>query len=249
MGEKVVKTVLAAAVMGVVASGGAYSAKAVDYKSNLLVEFTPNDEITLPVDPTNPSVSFDPREGPTDPTDPSGPQKGTAGPLSIDYASSLSFGTQKISPVDQVYQAEAQKFGGSRGDGPNYIQVTDNRGTEAGWSLKVKQQGQFTSETDKKELVGAELVFSNGTINTASTSPKPSTVQSTFSLTPDGTGVAEKIMAASAGEGSGTYVLAFGDDASAAKSISLKVPGKSTKYADKYSTTLLWTLEDTPANQ
>jgi hypothetical protein len=25
-------------------------------------------------------------------------------------------------------------------EGPNYVQVTDNRGTEAGWSLKVKQE-------------------------------------------------------------------------------------------------------------
>ena len=35
----------------------------------------------------------------------------------------------------------------------NYVQVTDNRGTEAGWSLKVKQEGQFKS-TSGKELTG-----------------------------------------------------------------------------------------------
>ena len=39
-------------------------------------------------------------------------------------------------------------------EGPNYVQVTDNRGTEAGWSLKVKQEGQFKS-TSGKELTGA----------------------------------------------------------------------------------------------
>jgi hypothetical protein len=34
---------------------------------------------------------------PVDPTDPNGPEPGTPGPLSIDYASSFDFGTQKIS--------------------------------------------------------------------------------------------------------------------------------------------------------
>ena len=43
-------------------------------------------------------------------------------------------------------------------EGPNYVQVTDNRGTEAGWSLKVKQEGQFKS-TSGKELTGAAITF------------------------------------------------------------------------------------------
>ncbi|WP_167629013.1 WxL domain-containing protein [Listeria valentina] len=225
----------------------ASAAAPADYKSNVIVQFSPSDQIVKPVDPTDPSKTPEDGKGPIDPTDPKGPQPGTPGPLSIDYASSLDFGTQKITSTDEVYHAAAQKFGdASRGDGPNYVQVTDNRGTETGWFLKVKQQGQFVS-TDNKELTGAELVFSNGVVNTISVSPKPSVVKSSFSLTPDGNGVAENIMAAKVGEGAGTYVLAFGDDTSGGDSISLKVPGSTTKYADKYATTLLWTLEDTPS--
>lgn len=221
---------------------------AAEYKSNLIVEFSPSNELVKPVDPTDPSKTLEDGAGPVDPTDPSGPNPGTEGPLSIDYASSLDFGTQKITSTDQVYNAVAQKFGdgSSRGDGPNYIQVTDNRGLETGWSLSVKQQGQFLT-ADNEELTGAELVFSNGVVNTASISPKPSAVKNSFSLTPDGNGTAVNIMAAKNGEGAGTYVLAFGDNSSGGKSISLKVPGKATKYAKKYSTSLLWRLQDVPA--
>ncbi|WP_256869283.1 WxL domain-containing protein, partial [Enterococcus thailandicus] len=54
-------------------------------------------------DPTDPV-------DPTDPTDPEGPNPGTNGPLSIDYASSLDFGVQKITSKDQIYFAASQKY-------------------------------------------------------------------------------------------------------------------------------------------
>ena len=50
-------------------------------------------------------------------------------------------------------------------------------------------------------------------------------------------------------EGAGTYLMSWGDSVDAAKtSISLEVPGSTTKYAKKYTTTFTWTLTDTPAN-
>ncbi|MGF9853101.1 WxL domain-containing protein [Bacillus paramobilis] len=232
---------------GLIVTGGvsAFAADGGEYKSNAIIEFEPSTDPTLPVDPTDPG-NPDP-VNPIDPTDPNGPNPGTNGPLSIDYASSLDFGKQKITSTNQVYKAAAQKFN-ERGDGPNYVQVTDNRGTETGWSLQVKQDGQFKSESGK-ELTGAEITFNNGVVNTVSASQKPSVVQSSFSLTPEGTGVAENIMSAKAGEGAGTYVLAFGDDSTAADSIELSVPGKTTKYAEKYSTSLTWTLTDVPGQE
>ncbi|RAN86468.1 cell surface protein [Bacillus sp. SRB_28] len=230
---------------GLILTGGvsALAADGGEYKSNAIIEFEPSTDPTKPVDPTDPGTPV----GPVDPTNPEGPNPGTNGPLSIDYASSLDFGKQKITSTDQVYKAAAQKFT-DRGDGPNYVQVTDNRGTETGWSLQVKQDGQFKSDSGK-ELTGAEITFNNGVVNTVSASPKPSVVQSSFSLTPEGNGVAENIMSAKAGEGAGTYVLAFGDDATAAESIELSVPGKTTKYAEKYSTSLTWTLTDVPGQE
>lgn len=227
---------------GLILTGGvsAFAAAGGEYKSNAIIEFEPSTDPTTPVDPEKPGETIDP----VDPTNPEGPNPGTNGPLSIDYASSLDFGKQKITSTDQVYKAAAQKFT-DRGDGPNYVQVTDNRGTEAGWSLQVKQDGQFKSESGK-ELTGAEITFNNGVVNTVSESPKPSVVQSSFNLTPEGNGVAENIMSAKVAEGAGTFVLKFGDDSTAADSIELSVPGKTTKYAEKYTTSLTWTLTDVP---
>ncbi|MBK5491840.1 WxL domain-containing protein [Bacillus sp. TH13] len=238
--------VTATMATGLMLTGGvsAFAADGGEYNSNAIIEFEPSTEITPPVDPTDPEIPV----GPVDPTDPEGPNPGTNGPLSIDYASSLDFGKQKITSTDQVYKAAAQKFNGERGEGPNYVQVTDNRGTEKGWSLQVKQNGQFKSDSGK-ELTGAEITFNNSVVNTASESKKPSIVKSSFNLTPEGTGVAQNIMSAKAGEGAGTYVLAFGDDNTAADSIELSVPGKTTKYAEKYSTSLIWTLTDVPGQE
>jgi len=199
--------------------GGSATAFAEDggaYTSNTIIEFeSASDIITPPVDPTDPGNPVDP----IDPIDPEGPKPGTPGPLSIDYASSLDFDKQKITSTTQVYKAKAQKFKGDRGDGPNYVQVSDTRGTDGGWSLQVKQDGQFKIKDTDKVLTGAEITFKNAHVTTASASPKPSIFKESFSLNPDGNGVAENIMTAKAGEGSGTYVLAFGDNDTGGQSI------------------------------
>ncbi|MFZ4355293.1 WxL domain-containing protein, partial [Enterococcus gallinarum] len=128
------------------------SALAVDggeYQTNGAIQFAPNTNPTNPVDPTNPDP--DKPITPVDPTDPTGPKPGTAGPLSIDYASSLSFGEQTITSKNMTYYAETQKYKDNAGadqEGPNFVQVSDNRGTETGWTLKVKQNGQFKTESN-----------------------------------------------------------------------------------------------------
>ena len=102
-----------------------------DYTSNGYVNFAEGDNTGInPVDPLDPSVPV----GPTNP-DGTDPTPGTGGALSIDFASSLSFGTQKISSKDATYFAHAQWISKDK-DGsavdmtrPNYVQVTDTRGT------------------------------------------------------------------------------------------------------------------------
>lgn len=221
-----------------------FAADGGNYDSNGVITFTPNTDITNPVDPvdsTNPVT-------PVDPTDPTGPKPGTAGPLSIDYASSLDFGTQKITSKDEVYKAKAQKYldkDNNEKTGPNFVQVTDNRGTEAGWTLQMKQNSQFKT-TDAEELTGAVITFKNGNVVTASDSAKP-TGQAT--IVADPSGALKNVMAAKDGQGAGTYLLDWGTDAAtAAESIELSVPGSTTKYAKKYSTTFTWVLTDTPGN-
>ncbi|KAJ61005.1 WxL domain-containing protein [Enterococcus faecalis] len=215
------------------------------YETNGVIEFSPSEEPTNPVDPTDPTNPIDP----IDPTDPEGPKPGTNGPLSIDFASSLDFGVQKITSKDETYFAATQKYKtateGEIKEGPNYVQVTDNRGTEAGWTLKLNQASQFTSASGK-ELTGAVITFKNGNVVTTSESEKPAGKE-TITLNSDGS--QSVVMSAKEGSGAGTYLLGWGSDASAAKeSIELSVPGSTTKYAEKYATKLVWTLTDVPGN-
>ena len=205
-----------------------FAADGGEYDTNGVITFTPNNGTTDPVDPVDPTNPVKP----VDPTDPSGPKPGTAGPLSIDYASSLDFGSQKITSKDEIYKAKAQKYldkDNVEKTGPNFVQVTDNRGTEKGWTLP-----------------GAEITFKNGNVVTASDSEKP-TGQATIVADPSGD--LKNVMSAKDGQGAGTYLLDWGTDAAtAAESIELSVPGSTTKYAKKYSTTFTWVLSDTPGN-
>lgn len=220
-----------------------------EYISTGSVEFTPSMDPTDPVNPTDPEQPIDP----IDPTDPEGPDPGTAGPLSIDYASGLNFGKNQITSKDATYFAAAQRYrvvleNGQLSEpleGPNYVQVTDNRGTESGWTLKVSQAGQFISEKGR-QLMGASISFMNGEVVTISQSGKPNHEES-FMLNPSGE--ESNVMIAPQGTGAGTHLLRMGKDAVTGKrSISLHVPGTTTKYAEKYSTKLVWALADIPSN-
>ena len=99
------------------------TAVAAEYTSNGAIIFETDNDLTKPVDPTDPEKPVDP----VDPTDPMGPNPGTAGPLSIDFASSFQFGNQKITSETMDYYAKLQEFTSSLA-GPNYVQVTDKRG-------------------------------------------------------------------------------------------------------------------------
>lgn len=229
---------IAAAPMTTLAADGGV------YHSEGAITFKPSEDPTDPVDPTDPETPVEP-EGPHEP--------GTNGPLSIDFASSFDFGTQNITSTNQTYYAAAQKYkvvgedGKPTGDiqeGPNYVQVTDNRGTESGWTLQVTQDAQFKG-TGTHELAGAVITLSNGNIVTKSESAKPSGAAEIV-LTP---GTAANVMVAADKQGAGTYLNDWGTDKdTGAKSVSLMVPGKITKYTEKYTTQLTWTLTDVPGN-
>jgi len=234
-------TLLGTALLTTTAHAGE---KGADYTSNGVISYLPSEDQTNPVDPLNPENPVTPKD-PT--TDDGKPEPGTTGPLSIDFASSLLFGEQKITSTTETYQAKAQEYtdkDGNNQEGPNYVQVSDNRGKETGWTLKVKQNGQFKTTSDK-ELTGAKITLANGNIVSNSTSAKP-TGPDKIVLTPDSeTGV----MSATAGQGAGTYLMDWGTSTDTAKeSVSLEVPGSTTKYADSYKTTFTWTLTDVPGN-
>lgn len=207
-------------------------------------------------DPVNPVDPVDP-DNPVDPVDPVNP---TNGPLSLDYASSFHFGEQKISAKDETYYAAFDKVKGSADgqtvDKPNWVQVTDKRGTNAGWKLQVQQGLQLTTgkDADAKELKGAVISLSNPSVKTTSDNKAAApTAKGTITLVPgtkseDGVvpGAAQDVMTAASDQGMGTWVDAFGDETTGNQSIALSVPGASEKVKDgKYTTELTWLLSDT----
>lgn len=203
-----------------------------------------NGEGEKPVNPTDPDETVKP--GPdTDGKNPHPPS--TKGPLSLNYISNLQFGSQEANGNDAVYQVKPDRVIDSQEveiEVPNYVQVTDHRGTNSGWTLLVKQDGPF--KNGDHSLEGTELVFTSPVLSSKSgkdsTAPK---ANASFTLTADGQH--SIVMSATADHGMGTWVERFGADVEEAKtSIQLKVPGDSKKVAGFYQTSLTWTLSDTP---
>lgn len=224
------------------ADGGSYDSKGE-------ITFKAGTDKTDPLDPSNPDP--DKPVTPVDPVDPTGPKPGTNGPLSLDYASSFQFGEQSISTVDKTYYAALQTFSDGTADGPNYVQVTDTRGTQKGWELSVIQGAQFETATSDV-LEGAKLSFANGQavsnlqegLNETESQAITPVATAAVTLVP---GAKSVIMTAGDKQGVATWLYDLGKDATeAATAVSLKVPGKSVKLKDAYSTTLTWTLSDTP---
>lgn len=242
--------------------------------------------VTPPVDPEKPVDPVNPGPGPITP--------GTNGPLSIDFASNFEFGTQNISQSAQTYYAHPQILvddnssdkGNVIGTRELYAQVTDLRGTGAGWNLSVASDSQFhLSTVDPKTtpessapkgdyLTGAQINFTGGKTVTAGTAASQVTSTGTIST------AATTLLNAKAGasEGMGTNVFDFGTDNNgtgdydasgiltgsapwklpyapsmqtyvASKSpVTLSIPANTVQMAGRYTTTLNWTLSDTPSN-
>lgn len=241
-----------AVLTSMIATGVATTVSAAEvgsYDAYGSIKYTPSTGVTDPVDPLDPSLPGIP-ENP-DPSIPVTP--GTPGPLSIDFASSFDFGTQEITSNDMVYNAAAQKYTNAAGTsttGPNYVQVTDNRGNLAGWSLAVTVSDFAVTDPTLASkpgatLEGAKVYLTNANIVSASKTPA-NKVKTITVLDPNiqsGT-----VLGATDGNGTGTNLVDFGTDSTKDSSVKLEVPGASTKLADAYKATMTWSLNDTPAN-
>lgn len=228
------------------------------YQTNGIVKFVENSGSTGPVDPTDP----DPEKpvDPVDPTDPSGPGPGTGGPLGIDFVSSLDFGVNEIKSGKVTYYANAQelRIGGESKYVPNYAQISDNRGKNAGWTLTVKQEGQFSNEdatTQNKTLEGAVIEFKNPIVS-GKTQVTPPTAKE-IKLEPQG--AESLVMSAKPTEGAGLWVNLWGtveemtdgkgNKVQKNKAITLTIPGGTAKDAVQYRTKLTWKLSDVPIDK
>ncbi|KRN57554.1 WxL domain-containing protein [Carnobacterium divergens] len=197
--------------------------------------------------------------------DPDNPNN--SGPLSINRISHIDFGEQVISGDDKVYHAlyRAQDVSYDK-EGvveagkhlPSYIQIKDNRATNAGWGLFVKSNGFHevdgkTNSAGTSELTGAIL----------SLTATKSVAKSVGNIVP--TGLNKKVelgldenyhplVNAAKGEGMGLTDNLLGDELSAAPAgekntaITLSVPGTTAKVKDgKYTTELTWLLMSEPS--
>lgn len=216
-------------------------------QSNAYVGITKNDGEdgegpVNPIDPEKPVTPWPGEEGEENPHPPS-----TKGPLSLNYISNLRFGMNKASGNDVTYQVKPDKVVDEEGktiEVPNYVQVTDNRGTNAGWTLTVKQDQAFMNGSNT--LKGTEMNFKNpvavGKSGKVDTAPS---VNANFTLSADGTSAL--VMVAKTDQGMGTWIDRFGNSTEqASASITLMVPGESKKVAGQYKTSLTWTLSDVP---
>jgi hypothetical protein len=204
------------------------------------ITYVTDSDITNPIDPTDP----DPTD-PITPTDPGDHENPTPGPLSIDYVSNLRFGSQKTTGADTTYYADLDHVKDSTGTDknlPNFVQVTDKRGSNAGWHLTVTQDEQFKSGTE--ELTGASLTLDHATLSTPDGGVAP-TANQAITLKP---GTASDVVDSKSDQGTGTWLDRFGtDEAEGKTSVSLFVPGKTKKVQGEYKTSLTWTLTDSPA--
>lgn len=92
----------------------------------------------------------------------------------------------KISNKTQTYYARAQKYKEDLVT-PNYVQISDNRGSNAGWTLTLKQNGQFKNDdTLNKVLTGSVIVLTDPKVDSATMNVTAPTAQSTITLDPNG---------------------------------------------------------------
>lgn len=178
-------------------------------------------------DPENP----DPND-PVDKEKPVGPETGQKGLLTIDAVSNFEFKSAKISGGETKTTAEVPE-GQTLG-----IQVTDKRGTGAGWNVQAKVDDFKDKKEATKILKGATIKVPAGTFKTTANGdttnpPKAANVAGTIigkAATP--------ILRAEKNQGKGSWINDW------ANQVELTIPGGN--LLGDYQATVTWTLINTP---
>lgn len=113
------------------------------------------------------------------------------------------------------------------------IEVSDNRGDESGWVVKLMQMTQFQTTTNV-ELEDAQLVIAFGAItNNLGLPPTLSTANMDLDVT---IGTSSDLIYADEGEGIGETALAIDQ-------FSLEILADTQKVPEQYTAELNWTIE------
>ncbi len=180
-----------------------------------------------PVNPDDPTQALQPME----------PGTGENGPLSIDYITPISFGNEVISPSSRAYLANTLK---------PFVQVSDFRGTGAGWKLQAKLSF-FRNGTDTDSLPGAAVHFNNGfslSENVGFTSP---TSVNSVTLHADNFTISNVVIAY-AGTGKGTSVARWYSTNimdSQNNNVTLTIPAGIARVGT-HTATITWSLINAP---
>ncbi len=165
----------------------------------------------------------------------------------MDFVSQFQFGTVGIRSETTTYDALPQKLLHSAYPNdnlrPNYVQVSDRRRENSGWTLRATLRTPFESD-EGHQLNGARILLNN--IDVATTRENvsdPPTFKPQATLT---VGQAEVIAQANANEGRGTWVQRFGDRETMDQSVKLEVPVSAAPQATRYTATILWELSFVP---
>lgn len=206
---------------------------AVDVNSEADVQFTPNSRPINPIDPGE-GGDIDPNKPPTD------------GPLSINYASNIVFGAHKKTNDEQIFYATEDTITvsetGEKKQIPNFVQVTDLRGTATGWTLSVRQNGPL-KKANGVAIVGSKLTVSAYSIGTLyGHQGVPSGLSKDVVLSEDGQ--SHEIVKAETGTGVSTWSAFLANENDPKSGVSLTVPKGAVKETGVYTTSLTWFLQD-----
>lgn len=192
--------------------------------------------ITVTGDNTDPTKPEEENPG-TDPSDPgTGGTTGQAGPLSIDQVVVFDFADMKLSGTTQdIKLAQSGQYN---------IQVTDSRGTGAGWNLRIKQSELVDTQDQSKKLVGAYIQLQNGEVKAGKDNVRPELTPTIVDYTADASNKEQfaTILNATKGNGLGTWKYLLNQKDS--EGILLHVP--SGNMAGSYQGTVTWELSDSP---
>ncbi|MGX7418179.1 WxL domain-containing protein [Carnobacterium gallinarum] len=263
---KLTKVVLTTLLASTALIGAALPVQAATFPASTdgIVNFKDADGTAAPVDPTE--------EG-KEPVKPV-PPTSTSGLLRFDQVPTLNFGTVEIKGEEVTQAAQYVRLNDEmdafKKYTPAYLQITDERGSNAGWSVNLKASS-FSAYADVaattpvagvEDLIGAEISMKSAKVKSHSNvgdALKPTVVTSTLALNEN----AQTVLSAGVGKGMGIWSSSFYKDETGTltappfttdeaviptdDTIELKIPGTAKKSKDyTYKSTLEWVLSDTP---
>lgn len=195
-----------------------------------------------PVNPVNPTDPKNPDSlGPTDPND--GTNTGQTGSLQINYLSHLNFG-ENIAITSKTTTANVKN------NTPRFFQVSDLRGTGAGWKMNVSLGEFIPSDTNNtnKPITGATIKFQNGEAVTSNDAVDGIDIDAavTHDVTLSAGTAVQTLMSADKGTGRGTWLARYTAKSGASdnENIVFSAPSNNITANTNYQAILTWQLVD-----